>query len=109
MGASLKRGDIWEADIGGKGGKRPLLILTRTGVIPYLSKVVVAEITTQGKGYPTQVAIGQRGNLPKPSFVSAESLHSLPKDRLQRYLGELSDDLLRQVSRAVIFALDLLV
>ncbi len=103
----MKRGEIWEADIGGRRGKRPVLILTRSGVIPYLSKVVVAEITSQGKGYPTQIAIGQFGNLRHPSFVSAESLHSLPKERLQRYLGELPSDLLHQVNKAVIFALDL--
>ena len=103
----MKRGEIWEADLGGKAGKRPVLILTRSGVIPYLSKIVVAEVTTKGKGYPTQVAIGQKGNLPKPSFISAESLHSLPKERLRRYLGELPSDLLQQVSRAIIFALDL--
>ena len=109
MGPAAKRGDLWQADIGGKAGKRPVLVLTRSGVIPYLSKVVVAEVTTQGKGYPTQVAIGQHGNLPKNSFVSAESLHSLPKDRLKRYLGELPPDLLEKVSRAVSFALDLTV
>ncbi|MBI2346686.1 MAG: type II toxin-antitoxin system PemK/MazF family toxin [Deltaproteobacteria bacterium] len=103
----MRRGDIWEADIGGKAGKRPVLILTRSGVIPYLSKVVVAEITTQGKGYPTQIAIHQHGNLRHPSFVSAESLHSLPKERLKRYLGELPSALLYQVSQAIIFALDL--
>src|SRR3989338_8551159 len=74
----MRRGEVWEADVGGKAGRRPVLILTRSGVIPYLSKVVVAEVTSQGKGYPTQVAIDQRGNLSKPSFVSAESLHSLP-------------------------------
>lgn len=103
----MKRGDLWEADIGGKAGRRPVLILTRSGVIPFLSKVVVAEVTTQGKGYPTQVPIGQRGNLPKTSYVSAESLHTLPKDRLKRYLGELPADLLRKVCEAVTFALDL--
>lgn len=103
----MRRGEIWEAEIGGKAGKRPVLILSRSGVIPYLSKVVVAEVTTQGKGYPTQIAIGTTGNLPKTSFVSAESLHSLPKDRLRRYFGELPADLLKQVSRAVVLALDL--
>lgn len=103
----MRRGEIWEADIGGRAGKRPVLILTRSGVIPYLSKVVVAEVTTQDKGYPTQVKIGQTANLPKPSLISAESLHSLPKDRLRRYMGELSADLLGQVGRAIVFALDL--
>jgi mRNA interferase MazF len=105
----MKRGEIWEADLGGRAGKRPALILTRSNVIPYLSKVVVAEITSQGKGYSTQVEIGIKGNLSRNSFVSADSLHSVPKDHMRRYLGELPEDLLRQVSEAVVFALDLTV
>lgn len=103
----MKRGEIWEADIGGKAGRRPVLVLTRSEVIPFLSKVVVAEVTTQGKGYTTQIAVGQTANLRKPSFVSSEALHSLPKERLRRLLGELSADLLQQVNQAVIFALNL--
>lgn len=103
----MNKGEIWEADIGGKAGKRPVLILTRSVVIPYLSKVVVAEITSQGKGYPTQIDIGQEGNLRKHSFVSAESLHTLPKDRLKKHLGELSTKVMRSVNEAVIFALEL--
>ena len=103
----MKRGDVWEADIGGRVGKRPVLVLTRSNVIPYLSKVVVAEITTQGKGYPTQVAIEQHANLRKPSFVSCDSLHTLPKERLRRYLGELPGNLLAHINQAIIFALEL--
>lgn len=103
----MNRGEIWDADIGGKAGKRPVLVLTRSAVIPFLSKLVVAEVTTQGKGYPTQIAIGQAANLSKPSFVSAEALHSLSKDRLVRYRGELNQELMKKVSHAVIFALDL--
>lgn len=103
----MNKGEIWEADIGGKAGRRSVLILTRSGVIPHLSKIVVAEITTQGKGYPTQIEIGQQGNLKKHSFVSAESLHTLPKERLVRWIGELLPATLQQVNRAVIFALDL--
>lgn len=103
----MKRGEVWEADIGGKVGRRPVLILTRSGVIPHLSKVVVAEVTTKAKGYPTQVEIGNVANLPKASWVSSESLHTVPKDRLRRHLGDLPVDLLRKVSEAVTFALDL--
>lgn len=104
----MKRGEVWEADIGGKAGKRPVLVLTRSGVIPHLSKVVVAEITTQFKGYPTQIPIEHHANLRKASFVSAESLHTLPKERLVKYLGDLSETLLRKVNQAVVFALDLM-
>ncbi|MBI4212371.1 MAG: type II toxin-antitoxin system PemK/MazF family toxin, partial [Deltaproteobacteria bacterium] len=65
------------------------------------------EITSQGKGYPTQIAIGQSANLRKPSFVSCECLHTLPKERLLRYLGELPHDLMQKVNQAIIFALQL--
>lgn len=103
----MNRGEIWEADTGSRSGKRPVLILTRSAVIPYLAKVVVAEITTQAKGYPTQVAIGQAGNLSKASYVSADNLYNLPKERLRRFLGDLPEDLMGQIGSAVIFALDL--
>lgn len=103
----MKRGEVWDADIGGKMGRRPVLVLTRSGVIPYLSKIVVAEITTQGKGYPTQIELGQEGNLSKHSFVSADSLHTLPRERLIRFRGELSRKTMAQVSQTIIFALDL--
>jgi mRNA-degrading endonuclease toxin of MazEF toxin-antitoxin module len=103
----MTRGEVWEADVGGKVGKRPVVILTRSAVLPYLSKVVVAEVTTEGKGYPTQIAIGTTANLRSASFVSAESLHSIPKNRLKRRLGELAPAQLRLVGDAVIFALDL--
>lgn len=103
----MNRGELWEADIGGRIGKRPVVVLTRSAVIPHLSKVVVAEVTSKGKGYPTQVAIGQHGNLPRSSFVAAECLHTLPKERLHRYLGQLPPELIHRINLAVIFALDL--
>jgi mRNA interferase MazF len=104
----MRRGEVWEADIGGRVGKRPVLILTRSAVLPHLSKVVVAEITTQGKGYPTQISIGQHANLRKSSYVSAEALHTLPKERLVRFLGNLPDSLMNKVNDAIIFALELM-
>lgn len=103
----MNRGDIWMADIGGKAGKRPVLVLTRSAAIPFLSSIVVVEITTQAKGYPTQVSIGQNGNLNKISYVSADALHNINKKRCLRFIGELPDDLMAKASRAVIFALDL--
>lgn len=103
----MERGEVWLADLPPPAGQRPVVILTRSNVIPYLTKVVIAEITTQGKGYPTQIDIGQAANLPRPSWVSAESLHTIPKTRLVRYVGTLGPELLDPVSKAVVFALDL--
>ena len=103
----MNRGDIWMIDLGGRIGKRPVVVLTRQNVLDFLNKVAVAEITSKGKGYPTEVFIEQKANLPKPSFVQADSIHTVPKHRLERYLGTLDPDTLKEISRRIVLALEL--
>src|ERR1044072_3293754 len=103
----MNRGDIWLINLGGKAGMRPALILTRQGVIAYLNKITVAEITSQGKGYPTEVAINQMGNLPKESYVQLDNIHTVPKTYFDRYIGTLDPDTMRTVSQKIILALGL--
>jgi mRNA interferase MazF len=103
----MNRGDIWIIDLGGKGGKRPVVILTRQNILEYLNKVTVVEITTKGKGYPTEVYIDQKANLPKPSFVQTDNLHTISKERLEKYVGTLDADIMREVSQKVAMALQL--
>lgn len=103
----MKRGDIWQADLGAKAGKRPVVLLTRSAVIPYLNKVTVAEITSQNKGYPTEVDIDQKANLPAPSFVQLDNIQTLPKQRLEKYLGSLDDATMKLISEKIVLALNL--
>jgi mRNA-degrading endonuclease toxin of MazEF toxin-antitoxin module len=103
----MNRGDIWMIDFGGKIGMRPVVILTRQNVVPYLNKVSVAEITSKGKGYPTEIFIGQKANLPKPSFIQTDNIHTIPKEKLAKYVGTLDAITMREVSEKVIIALGL--
>ncbi|MFP4267045.1 MAG: type II toxin-antitoxin system PemK/MazF family toxin [Spirochaetaceae bacterium] len=103
----MNRGDIWYVDLGGRAGRRPVVILTRQAVLDYLNKVTVAEITTRGKGYPTEVFIKNMGNLPAPSFVQTDNIHTVPKQRLIKYSGTLDETSMVKVSRKVILALGL--
>ena len=103
----MNRGDIWMINIGGKAGTRPVVVLTRQNVLKYLNNVIVAEITTQGKGYPTEVFMNQKGNLLKPSFVQADNLHTVPKIRLKKFLGALDPETMIEVSQKVVLALEL--
>lgn len=48
----MNRGDIWRINLGARIGSGSVVVLTRQNVLDYLNKVTVAEITTQGKGYP---------------------------------------------------------
>ena len=68
---------------------------------------MVAEITTKGKGYPTEVFINQKANLPKPSFVQTDSIHTVPKKRLEKYVGTLDSETMFDISKKVVLALEL--
>ncbi len=103
----MNRGDIWMIDLGGQVGSRPVVILTRQNVLEYLNKVTVAEVTTKGKGYPTEIGIDQKANLPLPSFVQADNVHTVPKQRLKKYIGTLDPETMLEVSRKVVLALEL--
>ena len=73
----------------------------------YLNKVTTAEITTKGKGYPTEVSINQKANLPKPSFVQSDNIHTVAKKSLEKYIGTLDAETMLEVSRKVVLALKL--
>ena len=103
----MNRGDVWQVDLGGRAGRRPALIITRQSVIPYLNKLTIAEITTVGKGYPTEVSLSQKANLPKESFVQLDNIHTVPKDRLVKYIGAADAPTMRLVGRKLILALGL--
>jgi mRNA-degrading endonuclease toxin of MazEF toxin-antitoxin module len=103
----MNRGDIWLVNIGGRVGKRPAVILTRQNVLPYLNKVTVAEVTSKGKGYPTEVFIGQKANLPRPSFVEADNIQTVPKSMLVKHVGTLDRDTMMEISRRVVLSLGL--
>jgi mRNA-degrading endonuclease toxin of MazEF toxin-antitoxin module len=107
MGGEVNRGDVWQLDLGGHSGRRPALILTRQGVIVHLNKLTVAEITSVGKGYPTEVALGRKGNLLKDSFVQLDNVQTVPKDRFVKYLGSLDAATMRTVGRTLVLALGL--
>ena len=103
----MNRGDVWQLDLGGRSGKRPAVVLTRQAVIPHLNKLTVAEITSAGKGYPTEVAIGQKANLSKESFVQLDNIQTVSRERFVKYLGALDAATMRAVGRKLILALGL--
>lgn len=103
----MNRGDVWQLDFGGRAGRRPALVITRQAVIPYLNKLTVAEITSYGKGYPTEVAIGHKANLPKESYVQLDNIQTVAKDCFVKYLGALDPASMKLIGRKLILALGL--
>ena len=103
----MNRGDVWLLDLGGRAGRRPAVIVTRQAVIPHLNKLTVAEITSAGKGYPTEVPIGRKANLSKDSLVTLDNIQTVSKARFVKYVGALDAVTMRTVGRTLILALEL--
>jgi Growth inhibitor len=87
---------------------RPVLILTREVVRPYLSRVTVAPITSTIRGLSTEVQVGRANGLDHTSVVSCDNIVTVPASALGRRLGFLlaeQETALRDAIRAA-FDLD---
>ena len=87
-------------------GRRPVLLLTRTPAYEYLTKIVVAEITTTVRGIPQDVPLGRREGLGRPSVANLDNIHVIPTDRLGGLVGVLAGARAAEVKRALGYALD---
>lgn len=97
---------MWWADLPKPIGRRPVLLLTRTPAYAYLNRVTIAEITATIRGIPQEIHVGDAEGLSKNSVVNLDNVHVIPKASLSEALGELSANRVREVKRALGYALD---
>ncbi len=104
----MRRGEIRYADVGGGFGRRPVLIVTATEIIPVLSAVTCAPVTTTVRGIPTRVQLGRDEGLRRESEAACEAMMTLDKSDIDPApLGSLEQGRLAEVDRAIARALDI--
>jgi mRNA interferase MazF len=103
----VKRSEIWWAEMPESIGRRPVVLLSRDEILPFRSKVVVAEITTKARGRLTEVTVGKTEGLSVRSVIVPENLHTIPKDWLTERMGALSGAKVRALNEALRFSLEL--
>ena len=86
---------------------RPVLVLTREGVRPYLARVTVAPITSKIRGLSTEVPVGPANGLDHDSVVSCDNIVTVPKASLGRHLGYLMPAQETALAEAILAAYDL--
>ena len=87
-------------------GRRPVLLLTRTPAYDYLSKVIVAEVTTTIRGIPQEVSLSRAEGMTRPSVANLDNVHVVAKTRLGDLIGTLGSRRHADVKRALGYALD---
>jgi mRNA interferase MazF len=86
---------------------RPVLILTRELVRPYLGTVTVAPITTTIRGLSSEVAVDSANGLTEPSVVSCDNITTIPADAVGEQIGILLNSQEPTLSDAIVAAFDL--
>ncbi len=109
MIASIKRGDIFYADLSPvvgseQGGLRPVLIIQNDVGNKYSPTVIAAAITSRmGKArLPTHIDIhADRVGLSKDSVVLLEQIRTLDKRRLKEKMGHLDSAVMSRINTAI--------
>jgi mRNA interferase MazF len=86
---------------------RPVLVLTRELVRPHLNRVTVAPITSTARGLSTEVSVGPRNGLDRPSVVSCDNVVTIPSAALGRQIGRLLPEQEQALTAALHAAFDL--
>ena len=109
MDATIKRGDIYYADLSPvvgseQGGTRPVLIVQNDMGNRHSPTVIAAAITSKtGKAkLPTHINLpGNSVGLTRDSVVLLEQIRTIDKRRLREHMGSLNETMMGKVDEAI--------
>ncbi len=99
----MTRGDMRWYQFTRPDKKRPVLILTRDSILPYLGEVTVAPITSTVRDIPSEVALCRDDGMHCDCAINCDHLQTVSNGRI----GALITTLSAANGRAVRFALNL--
>ena len=98
---------MWPIHLARLDKTRPVLILTRELVRPYLTRVTVAPITSTIRGLSTEVPVGLANGLEHDSVVSCDNIVTVPSSALGSHIGALLPAQEAELATAIRAAFDL--
>lgn len=101
----MRQFEIWWADLPPPASRRPVLLLSRNDAYQYLSKFIVAEITTTVRAIPVEVKLGRREGLPSSCVANLDNIRTAAREWLASRVGTLAPARHREVKRALGYAL----
>lgn len=99
-----EQGEIWDVYLDPvvgreQGGRRPALVISNHQLNSLPSqRCIVAPLTSRDRGIPLHVPVlPPDGGTRLPSFVLCDQTRSVSHERLKRYRGRVSDEVVEQV------------
>ncbi|MCP4631274.1 MAG: type II toxin-antitoxin system PemK/MazF family toxin [bacterium] len=108
-----KRGEVWlvnwnPARGSEQAGRRPALVIQNDIGNEKAPTTIIAAISSSVKLFPMNVQIcPPEGGLDHRSIIKTSQILTISKERLEKRLGQISGDSLKEVDRAIKLSLDL--
>lgn len=104
----MKRGEIWEAYLPPPANRRPVLILSRDAMPIGRPEITVAYLTTRRRHTNAEVSLtAATDGVVRDCVVNLDSINTIPKSQLRRYVCSLTQQRMEQVIDSIVFALDM--
>jgi len=103
----MKRGEIRWYRFRNPDKKRPVVILTRDSILEYIGEVAIAPITSTIRDIPSEVLLTREDGMYKNCAVNCDHIQTVAKSKIGSSITTLTQDKLKELSRAIWFALDL--
>ncbi len=108
------RGEIWLANLNPVRGReqagfRPCLVISVDQFNHGPAElVIVVPITSKNKSIPLHIEIsGKETGLDLKSYIKSEDIRSISRDRLEKRIGRVSEEVMRQVLELIKILLDI--
>lgn len=102
----MKQGDVYWYTFRAPDKRRPVLILTRSSAIPFLTGITIAAMTTTIRGIPSEVLLTpDKDEMFEDCAVNTDNIQTIQKTNLGELITELSPERMREVRAAIEFSL----
>lgn len=102
----MERGDIRWYRFKDPDKKRPVVILTRNSIIPFLGEVTVAPLTTTVRNIPTEVVLEPDDGVPKRCAVNCDHIQTVSQSKIGSLITHMPKAKMEALKAAVLFAFD---
>ena len=102
----MRRGEVRWCNLRAPDKRRPVLILTRTVALSFLTRITIAPITTTVRDIPTEVLLTPDDDgVPQACVVNLDNIQTVEKADIGALITTLSSDCMSDVEQALCFAL----
>ena len=105
MASHIARGDVRLCHFAPPDKTRPVVVLTRSSAIPYLSTVTIAPITSTIRGVPSEVVLDEEDGMKARCAVNLHNAVTVSQERLGKRVAQLQPVRMNEVCAALRFSL----